>query len=84
MRIETAERKELGYGFHRGYKGLVFSIRVKKNGVNLGVAWRASLEDPASLLQTIAPCPCQAASRVSELAHLSVFIRVHSRLKSSL
>jgi hypothetical protein len=49
--IETAEGKDLGYGFDRGYKGLVFTISLKKQGVNLGVAGGASLEDPDGLLR---------------------------------
>jgi len=48
--LETAEGKELGYGFDRGYKGLVFAISLKKAGINLGVAGGATLEDPAHLL----------------------------------
>jgi hypothetical protein len=49
--IETAEGKELGYGLDSGYKGLVFAISIKKNGVNLGVAQGATLDDPACLLR---------------------------------
>jgi hypothetical protein len=49
--IETAEGKELGYGFDRGYKGLVFAISMKKNGVNVGVTRGATLDDPACLLR---------------------------------
>src|SRR5436190_20653525 len=48
--LETAEGKELGYGFDRGYKGLVFTISVKKDGVNLGVVGGASLDDRDRLL----------------------------------
>jgi hypothetical protein len=48
--IETAEGKDLGYGFDRGYKGLVFTISLKHGGVNLGVASGASLDDPDHLL----------------------------------
>jgi hypothetical protein len=49
--IETAGGKDLGYGFDRGYKGLVFTISLKARGVNLGVAGGATLEDPDGLLQ---------------------------------
>jgi hypothetical protein len=49
--METAEGKELGYGFDRGYKGLVFAISMKKSGINLGVAGGAALDDPRGLLQ---------------------------------
>jgi hypothetical protein len=49
--IETAEGRELGYGFDRGYKGLVFTISMKKNGVNLGIVGGASMENPDGLLQ---------------------------------
>jgi len=48
--LETAEGKELGYGFDRGYKGLVFAISLKKVGINLGVAGGATLDDPAHLM----------------------------------
>ena len=49
--IETAEGKEIGYGFDRGYKGLVFALSLKKGGLNIGVAEGASLEDPDNLLR---------------------------------
>jgi hypothetical protein len=49
--IETAEGKEFGYGFDRGYKGLVFTISLKKYGVNLGIIGGASMDDPDELLQ---------------------------------
>ncbi len=48
--IETAEGKELGYGFDRGYKGLVFTVSHKKAGINIGIAGGAALEDPFGLL----------------------------------
>jgi len=48
--LETAEGKELGYGFDRGYKGLVFTISLKKEGANLGIVGGASLDDPDRLL----------------------------------
>ncbi len=41
----------MGYGFDRGYKGLVFVISMKNNGVNIGVARGATLDDPAGLLR---------------------------------
>lgn len=49
--IETAEGKEIGYGFDRGYKGLVFAISLKKGGINLGIADGASMPDPDALLR---------------------------------
>jgi hypothetical protein len=48
--METAEGKDLGYGFDRGYKGLVFTVNLKKRAVNIGVARGASMEDPDGLL----------------------------------
>jgi hypothetical protein len=49
--VETAEGGELGLGFDRGYKGLVFTVSPQRGHVNLGVARGASLDDPARLLQ---------------------------------
>ncbi len=49
--IETAEGRELGYGFDRGYNGLVFTVSLKKNGVNLGIVGGASMDDPDGLLR---------------------------------
>jgi hypothetical protein len=49
--IEVAEGKEIGYGFDRGYKGLVFAISLKKGGINLGIADAASMADPDGLLR---------------------------------
>lgn len=49
--IETAEGNDFGYGFDRGYKGLVFTISLTRAGVNLGVFGGASLEDPAGRLE---------------------------------
>ena len=49
--IEMAEGKEIGYGFDRGYKGLVFAISLKKGGINLGIADGASMPDPDGLLR---------------------------------
>jgi hypothetical protein len=49
--VETAEGAELGLGFDRGYKGLVFTVSPQQGYVNLGVAHGASLDDPAGLLE---------------------------------
>ena len=49
--IETAEGRDFGYGFDRGYKGLVFTISLKKHGVNLGVFGGGALADPDGLLR---------------------------------
>jgi hypothetical protein len=49
--IEVAEGKEIGYGFDRGYRGLVFAISLKKGGINLGIADGASVADPDGLLR---------------------------------
>jgi len=49
--IETAEGKEIGFGFDRGYKGLVFALSMKRSGINLGVAGGAGLADPDGLLK---------------------------------
>jgi hypothetical protein len=49
--VETAEGNDLGYGFDAGYKGLVFTISLVQDGVNVGVFRGASMEDPAGLLE---------------------------------
>jgi hypothetical protein len=49
--VETAEGNDLGYGFDAGYKGLVFTISLVRDGVNVGVFRGASMEDPAGLLE---------------------------------
>ncbi len=49
--VETAEGNEFGYGFDSGYQGLVFTISLVREGVNLGVFGGASLDDPAGLLE---------------------------------
>jgi hypothetical protein len=49
--VETAEGSELGYGFDRGYKGLVFTISLVREGVNLGLFGGASMDDPAGLME---------------------------------
>ena len=49
--IETAEGAEIGYGFDRGYRGLVFTISPTRDRVTLGVVDGASLPDPAGLLE---------------------------------
>ena len=49
--VETAEGNEFGYGFDSGYKGLVFTISLVRDGVNLGVFGGASLDDPTGLLE---------------------------------
>ena len=49
--VETAEGNEFGYGFDSGYKGLVFTISLVREGVNLGVFGGASLDDPTGLLE---------------------------------
>ena len=49
--IETAEGGELGLGFDRGYKGLVFTVSPQRGYVNIGVARGAALDDPAGLME---------------------------------
>lgn len=49
--MEAPEGKEIGFGFDRGYKGLVFALSLKRGGVNLGVAGGASLADRDGLLK---------------------------------
>ena len=39
------------YGYASGYKGLVCSLILSKNGVKLGIANAAALADPQKLLQ---------------------------------
>jgi hypothetical protein len=49
--IETAEGGELGLGFDRGYKGLVFTVSPQRGYVNIGVARGAALDDEAGLME---------------------------------
>jgi hypothetical protein len=49
--VETAEGGELGLGFDRGFKGLVFTVSPQRGYVNLGIANGAALDDPAGLME---------------------------------
>jgi hypothetical protein len=41
----------VGYGYGRGYKGLVCTLLLSKTGVKLGLAHGAALPDPGHLLE---------------------------------
>jgi hypothetical protein len=49
--IETVDGSDIGYGWTRGYKGLICVISVHSRWVNLGFADGASLPDPEGLSQ---------------------------------
>jgi hypothetical protein len=49
--LETVGGTDIGYGWTRGYKGLICVINVHAGWVNLGLADGAKLPDPAGLLQ---------------------------------
>jgi hypothetical protein len=43
--------KVIGYGYGPGYKGLVCTLLLSKNGVKIGVAYGAELPDPKNIMQ---------------------------------
>jgi Domain of unknown function (DU1801) len=47
----TRDKNDAGYGFGRGYKGLVYVISPYRGHVTLGIAHAAGLDDPAGLLK---------------------------------
>jgi hypothetical protein len=47
----SRDKNDAGYGFGRGYKGLVYVISPYRGHVTLGIAYAAGLDDPAGLLQ---------------------------------
>lgn len=49
--VETVDDENIGLGFGKGYKGLVFVITPRPGYVMLGIANGASLSDPDGLLQ---------------------------------
>ncbi len=49
--VMTRDKAEIGFGFERGYKGLVFVISVQSSYVNLGVARGAELHPSSPLLE---------------------------------
>jgi hypothetical protein len=49
--VETCEGGDYGVGFAPGYKGLVFVVTPLADGVRLGIAGGADLEDPAGLMR---------------------------------
>ena len=46
----TTDKDNMGFGFGKGYKYLVFVISPYKEHVNLGIANGASLNDPSGLM----------------------------------
>lgn len=49
--IETVDGSDIGYGWTRGYKGLICVIGLHARWVNLGLADGIGLPDPTGLLQ---------------------------------
>jgi len=49
--LETVGGTDMGYGWTRGYKGLICVINLHQRWVNLGLAGGVDLPDPAGLLQ---------------------------------
>jgi len=49
--IETVDGSDIGYGWTRGYTGLICVISLHARWVNLGLADGAGLPDPTGLLQ---------------------------------
>ncbi len=49
--IETVDGTDIGFGWTRGYRGLICVIGVHARWVNLGLADGASLPDPTGLLR---------------------------------
>lgn len=49
--LETVDGTDIGYGWTRGYTGLICVIGVHSRWVNLGLADGAGLADPTGLLQ---------------------------------
>lgn len=49
--VKVEDKTEVGFGFGRGYKGLVFVISPQKTHVNLGITNGAALQDSFPLLQ---------------------------------
>jgi hypothetical protein len=43
--------KLLGYGYGPGYKGLVCTLLLSKNGIKLGISHGSELPDPKQLMQ---------------------------------
>jgi hypothetical protein len=48
---ETVDGGDAGYGYGRGYAGLVFVLTPTQRGVRLGLYDGATLDDPAGLLR---------------------------------
>ncbi len=49
--VKSRDRSDLGFGFGKGYKGLVFVVSPQRTHVNLGVAQGAELQEAFPLLQ---------------------------------
>jgi hypothetical protein len=50
IEISDEKAKVVGYGYGSGYKDVVATLILSKTGVKIGLAYGASLPDPASLL----------------------------------
>lgn len=49
--LETVEGSDIGYGWTRGYKGLLCVINLHERWVNLGFPYGVDLPDPQDLLR---------------------------------
>jgi hypothetical protein len=49
--VRSVDGSDVGYGFGKGYKGLVFVVSPQKDYVNLGVAQGAALSADFPILQ---------------------------------
>jgi hypothetical protein len=51
IEIADPSAKVIGYGFGSGYKDLICTVMLSKNGVKLGIAHGAALPDPEGVLE---------------------------------
>lgn len=49
--VRSQDKGDIGYGFGKGYKGLVFVVSPQARHVNLGVAHGAELQSSFPILQ---------------------------------
>ncbi len=49
--VRSKDKTDVGFGFTKGYKGLVFVVSRQKKHVNLGIARGADLQSSFQLLQ---------------------------------
>jgi hypothetical protein len=49
--VMSTDEQNLGFGFGKGYKLLVFVISPQRDHVNLGIAGGAGLADPKGLME---------------------------------